>query len=113
MVKFYALRIKGTQWYKSSGSTFESFDAAIGCGVYYNQLKTAEKNLKTYTKMYKGGNPAYPRGQRFTTPNESGDGWNYFYADQKIAVDEASYKVEFWDIELEIVELVLTKLESI
>ena len=105
-VKFYAIRIKGTNWFKSSGEAFEAFDIAMKCGVYYNQLETAEKNLKKYTKMYKGGNASYPKGLRFTIPNKTGNGWKYYYADQaRVDEDSMRYEVNFWDIELEIVEL--------
>ena len=51
-VSFYAIRMKGTELYKASGSMFAPFDVAVAEGVYFNQRKTAEKKAKEYTKQY-------------------------------------------------------------
>jgi hypothetical protein len=106
-VPFYAIRMKGTEFYKGSYDCFVSFEEAIGLGVYYNQLKTAEKNLKLNMERFHGGTKRYPNAMRFEI--SKGDEIKYYAADQEY-VREASkdYEIEFREIELEIVELRLT-----
>jgi hypothetical protein len=104
-VPFYAIRIKGTELYKGSYDCFIPFEAAVGSGGYYNQLKTAEKNLKLDMERFHGGTKRYPTAIRYST--DTGAGVKYYAADQKY-VDSQEYEIEFREIELEIVELRLT-----
>lgn len=108
-VPFYAIRIKGTELYKGRGDCFVSFEEAMGLGVYYNQLKTAEKNLTLDMERYHGGTERYPTVSRFCIYSWTDDQYKYYAADREY-VRECSqqYAIEFREIELEIVELRLT-----
>ena len=107
-VLFYAIRIKGTELYKGSHDCFIPFEDAVGGGVYYNQLKTAEKNLKQDMERYHGGTKRYPNANRFMIYNDEGK-LKYYAACQKyVDRDSQLYEIEFREIELEIVELILT-----
>ena len=106
-VPFYAIRIKGTDLYKGSHDCFVPFEEAIGGGVYYNQLKTAEKNLKLDMERYHGGTKRYPNANRFMILD--GDVIKYYAACHAYVRQVADlYKIEFREIELEIVELTMT-----
>lgn len=104
-VSFYAIRMKGTELYKGSYDCFISFEDAVGAGIYYNQLKTAEKNLKLDMERYHGGTKRYPNANRFIIPK---DGVIKYYAACQKYVDSQLYEIEFREIELEIVELSMT-----
>jgi hypothetical protein len=105
-VPFYAIRMKGTNLYKGSYDCFIPFEDAMGAGIYYNQLKTAEKNLKLDMERYHGGTKRYPNANRFMIYNDEGK-LEYYAACQKY-VDSQEYEIEFREIELEIVKLILT-----
>lgn len=107
-VPFYAIRIKGTELYKGSYDCFISFEEAMGAGIYYNRLTTAEKNLKSDMERYHGGTKRYPNANRYMIYNDEGK-LKYYAACQKyVDRDSQNYEIEFREIELEIVELRLT-----
>lgn len=107
-VNFYAIRIKGTELYKCSYDTFDSFHVAISSGVYYNQRKNAEKILaKLHEKLYNTSN-RYPEPSRFIIVENK---VIQYYSTSKEFVEKFSklYDIKLKDIELEIVELIMTK----
>lgn len=99
--QFYAIRIKGTDFFKTSGEMFGTFEEAMAQGVFYNTRKTAEKYLKRYREMYYGGTDAYPNGMRFRIGDE------YFTSNQE-AIKFAEYDLKFMSPEFEIVDLKMT-----
>lgn len=106
-VKFYAIRIKGTDFYKCSKHLhFASFKDAIAHGVFFNQRKNAEKTVRANTKQLAA--VGYPINySQFIVCNENED---KYYSGMKQFVDSQSelYPIEHWNIELEIVELNMT-----
>lgn len=107
-VSFYAIRMKGTELYKGSYDCFIPFEDAVGAGIYYNQLKTAEKNLKLDMERYHGGTKRYPNANRYMIYDDEFK-LKYYAACQKfVDRDCQNYEIEFREIELEIVELNMT-----
>ena len=104
-VSFYAIRIKGTEYYKGSYDQFVPFKVAIGAGVYYNRRSTAEKNVKVDIKRYYGLNN-YPVTRFSILIN----GNTKYYSTNQEYVDYNSelYDIELMEIDLEIVELSMT-----
>jgi hypothetical protein len=101
-VSFYAIKIKNTDLFKGQQKLFCDFKTAITDGCFSNSLEAAEKKLKEYNSMFKGGTKAYPNGINFRILNDS----VYYCADLKSP--DFSRKIEpvtFMDIELEIIEL--------
>jgi len=110
-VKFYAIRIKGTDFFKCSGKNlyFATFEDAMTKGVYFNQRKNAEKVLKANTKQLAADGWPINYSQ-FVIINENED---KYYSGIQQFVDSQSelYDIEHWLIELEIVELAMAIIE--
>jgi hypothetical protein len=102
-VIFYAIRIKGTDFYKASSHLeFSTYEVALQNGVFYNQKKSAEKVIKESMKRINGTNGYYVT--RFEICDPETEQVKYFSANQEY-VEAEDYPIEFMAIELEIVEL--------
>lgn len=103
-VSFYAIRIKGTDFFKiSKHNWFGSFEQAMENGVFFNTYKNAEKVIKEKTKSLKG-HPDYQISQsryEITVDGKS----KYYTAIKEFANSATHYDIEFRDIDLEVVEL--------
>lgn len=113
-VPFYAIRIKGTNFYKCNRHLyFGTFEDAVGNGVFFNQKKNAEKVIRDCLQQLRG-HKNYPiHSSRFTI-YESGWSNPKDYSGIQEFVDEASkeYPIEFMEIDLETVELTLKVAEQ-
>jgi hypothetical protein len=105
---FYAIRVVGTNLFKNSRhNTFGSYEQAIGNGVFFNQRKSAEKQIRDAMKQLKG-HPDYPAYySRYTLyPPENPQGEPKMYsAIPEYVTSVTDYPVELRDIELEVVTL--------
>jgi hypothetical protein len=113
-ISFYAVRIKGTDYFKNSKHlTFSSFEDAITNGVFYNQRKSAEKAVKVSTKQLTGN--GYPHtASRFLLYETATDRARYCSGIQSYVDTESKrYEIEFMTVELEIVELHLTQADLV
>jgi hypothetical protein len=108
-VKFYAIRIVGTDYFKSSKwADFSDYETAMGNGVFFNQRKTAERVIRNTAKFLASEASEYSICKEWYTP------------DAQHAQHEASRrrrtgtqwlpnrKPKFRALELEVVELDLS-----
>lgn len=107
-VSFYAIRIRGTDFYMiSKHNRFGSFEEAMEMGVFFNQRKNAEKKIKEQMKPLKG-HPDY--SIHYSRYEIVVDGELKYYTAIKEFADEVNsrYEIEVRDIELEVVPLVMS-----
>jgi hypothetical protein len=114
-ISFYAVRIKGTDYFKNSKHlSFSSFEDAIANGVFYNQRKSAEKVVKDSIKRLTGTHGYPPVYSRFNLYDPETDRPRYCSSIQSFVDTESErYEIEFMEIELEIVELHMTQAEVV
>ena len=113
-LSFYAVRIKGTDYFKNSKHlSFSSFEDAIANGVFYNQRKSAEKVVKDATRKLTGNGYSL-NASRFLLYETATDRPRYCSSIQSFVDTESKrYEIEFMEIELEIVELHMTQAEVV
>ena len=107
-VSFYAIRIKGTDFYMiSKHKRFGSFEEAMDMGVFFNQRKNAEKKIRDEMKALKG-HPDY--SIHCSRYHMVVDGELKYYTALQEFADEVNslYEIEVRDIELEVVPLVMS-----
>lgn len=101
-VSFYAIRIKGTDLYKiSRHNDFGSFEEAMNTGVFFNQRKNAEKQIRDQMKSLKGY-PGHPIGYSRYRIIIEGKAKAYT-ALKEFADTVTNYEIEVRDIDLEVV----------
>jgi hypothetical protein len=106
-INLFAIRIKGTDLYKSSAhSTFGPYEDAMMSGVYYNQAKNAERHIKETMARLTAGK-GYTRMQSYySICDETGkciENCTFF---QEVA--DATWTIKVREIELEVVTLTLS-----
>lgn len=107
-VNFYAIRIKGTDFYMiSRHNRFGSFEEAMDMGVFFNQRKNAEKKIKDHMKQLKchSDYSIYHSRYEIVVDGEV----KYYTAFKEFAdIVASTYEIEVRDIELEVVPLVMS-----
>jgi hypothetical protein len=107
-VKFYAIRIVGTNYFKSSKwLDFGDYETAMAAGVFYNQLKTAEKAIRNAAKFLAHEGAEYSICWEWYTP----DAQHAQREAQRKSRKLPNRKPQFRALQLEIVELELRILD--
>jgi hypothetical protein len=104
-VKFYAIRIVGTDYFKSSKwADFSDYETAMGNGVFFNQRKTAERVIRNTAKFLASEASEYSICKEWYTP----DAQHAQQEAQRKSRKLPNRKPKFRALELEVVELDLS-----